>query len=220
MGETEKDRKPRVIRVSSSQSFQGAVKKAAEVLSCGGLVAYPTESFYGLAVDATDEAAIKRLFSIKKRQTSRPVLILIPSENALVKYVIRIPPITQQLIKEFWPGALTLVFEAGPLISPLLTGGTGKIGIRFSSNAVATALTRAMGVPITGTSANISGKPPCLNVTEVLEYFGQGVDLILDDGESKGKIASTVLDITVDPPLILRKGIIDRGRLEKIFQCR
>ena len=203
-----------LIKVDSSTEFQAAINRAADSLLSGGLVAYPTESFYGLAVDATNEEAIERLFLVKKRRPGRPVLILIPSIESLAQYAARIPSIADQLIVAFWPGGLTLVFEAGTMVSPLLTGGTGKIGIRLSSHPVATALTRAIGVPISGTSANISGEPACRNAQEVLSCLGEMVNLILDGGETTGKIGSTVLDVTVHPPRILREGMVAKEQLE------
>jgi len=204
----------RLIRLDTGESLKKGLKRAVECLLAGGLVAFPTESFYGLAVDSTNETAIKRLFSLKKRRPDIPVLILIPSLGALNRFVNRIPSVADRLIKEFWPGALTLIFEAGPDVSPLLTAGTGKIGIRLSSHPIATALAKGLGVPITGTSANISGRPVCRNAQEILSSFGRGVDLILDGGKTEGEIASTVLDVTVHPPQILREGMIQRSRLE------
>ena len=204
-----------IIKVDPSRDFQNAINKASDILLSGGLVAYPTESFYGLAVDSTNENAIRRLFLLKQRSPGRPLLILIPSIEVLDQYVAHIPPIAHQLIDEFWPGGLTLVFEAGQKVSPLLTAGTDKIGIRLSPHPIATALAQAIGAPITGTSANISGKPACRNAGEVSGSFKEWVDLILDGGATTGKVGSTVLDITVDPPLILREGMIHKGRLEK-----
>ena len=209
-----------MIKVDSSGSPVGAISEAGEVLSSGGLVAYPTESFYGLAADATNETAIHRLFLSKKRGLDRPVLILIPNVEVLDQYAVNIPPVARQLIKEFWPGGLTLVFDAGTKISPLLTAGTGKIGIRLSSHPVATAVTRAIDVPITGTSANISGQPPCRNADEVRSSLGKGVDLILDGGETKGEMGSTVIDITVDPPRILRQGMVSQDEILTIPNIR
>ena len=206
-----------VIRADPSRNLQTAIKRAVEPLLAGGVVAYPTESFYGLAVDATNENAIKRLFWVKRRRTTSPVLILIPCVEVLGQYVSRIPPVTYQLIEAFWPGGLTLVFEAVSEVSPLLTAGTGKIGIRLSSHPVATALTQAIGVPISGTSANISGKSACRKAEEVLHSLGERVDLILDGGETTGKLGSTVLDVTVYPPRILREGMVHKSRLEKFI---
>jgi L-threonylcarbamoyladenylate synthase len=210
-----------VIRTGPSWNFQSAINRAVESLLSGGLVAYPTESFYGLGVDATNEEAIQRLFWVKRRQSSRPVLVLIPSVEILSLYADDpIPSIARRLIETFWPGGLTLIFKAGRGVSPLLTAGTDKIGIRLSSHPVAAALAQAMGVPISGTSANISGRPACRDPEEVLACFGEGVDLILDGGRTKGRVGSTVLDVTVDPPRILREGMVHRSRLEEVIGNR
>jgi L-threonylcarbamoyladenylate synthase len=148
------------------------------------------------------------------------VLILIPGIDILDQYVLNIPTIARQLIREFWPGGLTIVFEAGSNISPLLTAGKGKIGIRLSSHPVATALTRAVNRPISGTSANISGQPPCTSADEVLRSCGKEIDVILDGGDTKGEIGSTVLDITFDPPRILREGMVSQSRILEIFNIQ
>jgi L-threonylcarbamoyladenylate synthase len=215
--ETGENRKASVIQVDPSRGSPDVIERAATCVLSGGLVAYPTESFYGLAADATNGAAIKRLFQVKGRPLDRPVLVLISSVEMLRDYVRHIPLTALQLMDAFWPGGLTLVFEGRSKISPLLTAGTGKIGVRLSSHPVATALTRAAGVPITGTSANVSGEPACSTAKAVLMAFGDGVDLVLDGGETLGKGASTVLDMTVDPPRILREGMISRSRLEEFI---
>lgn len=189
------------------------LNKAASIIRSSGVVAYPTESFYGLGVSAWDEKAIQRLFAIKKREENQPILLLIPTKSLLNQYVIRVPDIASQIMEEFWPGGLTLVFEANPDLPQLLTSGTGKIGLRLSSHPVATALARAVGTPITGTSANISGQAACSSAEAVRHSLGQSVDFILDGGETGGGKGSTVMDITVDPPTILREGIITREQL-------
>jgi len=207
-------KKPRLIKACRPEDFEKAAGKGAKALREGGIVAFPSESFYGLAVDINCKEAIERLFLVKKRKPDQPVLILIPSVKALDRYANSIPPVPRRLIETFWPGGLTLVLKAAPEVSPLLTAGTGKIGVRLSSHPVATSLARALGGGITGTSANLSGKPACRSAQEVLEAFGDALDLILDGGETEGKIGSTILDVTVDPPRILREGMVDREKLE------
>lgn len=202
-----------LIHVDSEATLRVGLRKAKGVILSGGVVAFPTESFYGLAVDATDEEAIQRLFSIKKRKSDHPVLILIPSVEVLTRYVQTIPEVAQRLINEFWPGGITLVFKARANISPMLTAGTGKIGVRLSSHPVATALTKTLGCPITGTSANLSGQPACTNAKDILSSLGNRVDLILDGGETEGGKGSTILDITVTPPRILRHGMVGQDVL-------
>jgi L-threonylcarbamoyladenylate synthase len=198
-----------IITVLDESGLEEGIQKGKDTILSGGLVAFPTESFYGLAVNSLDEKAIKRLFQAKKRKSDQPILLLIPSIESLDQYVRNIPEVAHKLIERYWPGGLTLIFKAAPNVSPLLTAGTGKIGVRLSSHPVAAALVRSVGIPVTGTSANISGQPPCSMSNQVLESLGQSVDLILDGGSTEGKAGSTLLDVTVDPPLILRQGMIE-----------
>lgn len=207
--------KPPVIRTHNEKDLRNGVDRARHIILSGGIVAFPTESFYGLAVNASDENAIGRLFKIKKRMDNMPVLVLIPSLEYLKGYVADVPEIALRLIGRFWPGGLTLLFKAGSGISPLLTADTRKIGVRISSHPLAAALARAVDSPITGTSANISGKPGCVTAKEVYSSLGRDVDLILDGGETKGGKGSTILDVTVDPPEIIREGMISREQLQE-----
>ena len=196
------------FKIDSAQSLQEGVSIGAETILGGGVVALPTESFYSLSVDATNAQAVERIFAIKKRASGLPILILISSVGELAQYVIAVPPAAREMGERFWPGGLTMIFESSPILPSRLTGGTGKIGIRISSHPVARALPKALPVPITGTSANISGTPPCTTADQVLECLGAEVDLVLDGGPTQGKDASTVLDVTVNPPLIVREGMI------------
>lgn len=205
-----------IIKLDPSGQFQEGIEKAAQLIVSGGLVAYPTESFYGLGADPTSERAIARLFSVKGRDPNRPILILVPSLEILQIYVTGIPPLARRLMEAFWPGALTLVFQASPKVPDLLTAGSGKVGIRLSSHPVATALAQAAGVPITGTSANVSGQTPCRSATEVLHSLGDALDLILDGGNTPGEAGSTILDVTVEPPRVLREGMVTRAQLSKV----
>ena len=193
------------------------MEEAAKTLLSGGLVAYPTESFYGLGAHINIDAALKKLFRTKNRPPVQPVLILVPDRESIGRYVSRIPPLAERLINAFWPGGLTIVFDAGPMVSPLLTAGTGKIGIRLSSHPLATALAQAIAYPITGTSANLSGESPCRTAEEVAHSLGNKVDLILDGGKTSGEKASTILDVTKEPPRVLREGLISQERLEPFF---
>lgn len=197
----------------SRDHLKRQTEAAAELLKSGRLVAYPTESFYGLAADAHNETAISHLFRVKKRGPGKPVLLLIPTEESLSRYAARVPETAKLLMNAFWPGGLTFVLEAQKDVSKLLTAGTGRIGIRLSSHPVATALARAMGSAITGTSANISGAPPCNTPREVLSALGKNVDRVLDGGRTPGQKPSTVLDMTRIPCTLLREGIISKRML-------
>ncbi len=197
-----------LVKIDSNESLKSGLNEVVRIIAEGGIVGFPTESFYGLGVDATNPHAIKRLFKIKKRDPNLPILILISSLRELPQYAISIPSEAKRMGKKFWPGGLTMIFQSSPLLPSVLTAGKGKVGIRISSHPLAHALTRALNVPITGTSANISGRPPCIIADQVVECFGEDLDLVLDGGKTQGKYPSTMLDVTVDPPSIIRKGIV------------
>ena len=205
-----------IYSIDSDDKIKAALDKAQEVLLAGGIVAFPTESFYGLAVDIENSGAIEKLFTLKKRDKNNPILILLPEIEVLKKYVKNIPEKAVKLMDRFWPGGLTMLFKASPDISPLLTAGTGKIGVRYSGHPLARALAGTIGRPVTGTSANVSGHPPCIKAGEVFENFGMSVDLILDNGPSDGGPGSTILDITVEPCAVLREGMVLKKDIEKI----
>jgi len=203
----------RILKADTEDSLQSAIQEAAQVILAGGIVAVPTESFYGLAVHALNENAIERLFAVKQRREDNPVLILIASKESLDSYVMEVSDRARKLMGRFWPGGLTMVFLADPILPPSLTAGTGKIGVRLSSHPVPTELAKVLGAPITGTSANRSGQPGCSTAEEVMEAVGEDIDLILDGGKTTGGKGSTVLDVTVAPPVILREGMVTRQAL-------
>lgn len=203
--------------IDTDENLKIGIQRAGEILLSGGSVAFPTESFYGLGVNAMDDVAVGRLFHIKGREHNKPVLILLPSIDDLQRFVDDIPARAVDLMREFWPGGLTMIFYASKDVSPLLIAGTGKIGVRLSGHPVPTAIANAIGGPVTGTSANISGRPSCVTADDVKKNLGEKVDLILDGGRTEGGKGSTVLDITTDPPKILRKGMISREQLKKFL---
>ena len=194
-----------------------ALSEAAAIVRQGGLVAFPTESFYGLAVDPSNEVAVRNLFKAKRRLPNNPILLLIEKTTRVLDYAVQVPEKSLVLMRKIWPGRLTLVFRARPEVSSLITGGTGRIGLRVSSNSLACALARLVGRGITGTSANISQHRPCLTAEEVLKELGDTVDAILDGGPCPGGQGTTVLDISEDPPRILREGMVSRDEIERII---
>ena len=202
----------RLLKIDE-RNFAEAIQEAAQVILTGGVVAVPTESFYGLSVHALNEKAIERLFQVKGRREDNPVLVLIASRETLESYVTKISDRASKLMECFWPGGLTLVFFADPILPPSLTAGTGKIGVRLSSHLVPKELARVVGAPITGTSANRSGQPSCSTAEEVMEAVGEDIDLILDGGKTPGGKGSTVLDVTLDPPVVVREGLVSRDEL-------
>ena len=179
----------------------------------GKVVAFPTETFYGLGADALDGEALQKIFRVKEREKDKPLLLLIADRTWLPGLVKHIPPRAEPLMERFWPGPLTLIFAASVHLPPLLTGNTEKIGLRISSHPVAQALVRVVGRAITATSANISGQPGSCQAGEVLKALGKKIDAILDGGKTTGGLGSTVLDLAGASPKIIRQGAIARAEL-------
>ncbi len=202
-----------MLSLETREEREAGLAEACEVLRRGGLVAFPTETFYGLAADPRQDHALMRLFAVKRRSPELPLLLLLPSRERVDGYAARTPASAQRLMDRFWPGGLTLVFEALPSLSPLLTAGTGTIGLRLSSRPLAVDLARRFGSAVTGTSANPSGLPPACTAREVAAFLSCEPALILDGGATPGGPGSTVLDVTVDPPRILREGQVSRDAL-------
>lgn len=201
----------RVIAVDACAPEPALLDEAAAVLHRGGLVAFPTESFYGLGADALDEAAVARVFSAKGRPETRPILVLVDSIAMAGRLAADLPDRVRALMARHWPGPLTLVLTAGPHVPAALTAGSGTVGVRMPGHAVALALVRAAGRPVTAPSANPSGAPPPTTAAAVRTYFAGVVDLIVDGGPTAGGTGSTVADCTTWPPRILRAGPIELG---------
>jgi L-threonylcarbamoyladenylate synthase len=189
------------------------IRLVSQVILQGGVAAFPTETFYGLGADARNEEALQKIFQIKGREEDKPLLLLIADRDWLSGLVRNIPPVAGRLMEKFWPGPLTLVFEASPRLSALLTGGTGTVGVRLSPHPVAQALIQAVGRAITATSANLSGQPSASVATEVFRALGNRVDAILDGGQTPGGLGSTVLDVSSLAPRIIRRGVISQAEL-------
>jgi L-threonylcarbamoyladenylate synthase len=198
-----------ILSVDPESPDQDTIGKAATLIKKGGLVVFPTSSFYGLGAEAFNAEAVDKVFRVKKRDPRKPLLILIACLADLAPLVRSIPGTATRLMETFWPGSLTLVFHAADPLPSNLTGYTGKIGIRLGGYPVVSALVKAVGGPITGTSANLSGKGGCTSVAEIDHYVKDQVDLVLDAGRLGGVRGSTVVDVAVDPPKILRDGAID-----------
>ncbi|MEJ2024251.1 MAG: L-threonylcarbamoyladenylate synthase [Deltaproteobacteria bacterium] len=204
-----------IRKVDADHPDDREIQEAARLIIRGGVVAYPTESYYGLGVNPEDAAAVERLFRAKERQRKHPILLLVDSPRTLAQLVREVLPPASRLMEAFWPGGLTLVFRASNCLLPAVTAGTGKVGIRISSHPVAAALAKAAGGMVTGTSANLSGKPPCCSTREVLGQLGGEVEMILDGGQTEGRTATTVLDVSVEPTQILREGMSSLRQLQE-----
>ncbi len=191
-----------------SKSADDRILEAASVIKRGGLVAFPTETYYGLGVDPFNEDALQRLFLIKKRPAVKPVLVLISSREQLALLASSVPDVAHYLMDDFWPGPLTMVLPARPELSSILTGNTSTVGMRQSPHPVARALLQACKIPLTATSANKSGDDPAVSAEEVDEIFGHEVDLILDGGNTPGKSGSTLIGFAEGRIRPIREGRI------------
>ena len=169
------------------------IKKAVRLLKQGGLIAFPTETYYGLAVDPFNIEALQRLFKVKRRGAEKAVLVLVADQSQVKRFADSIPVDFNILMSAFWAGPLTLVFPARSNVPELLTGGTGTVGIRQSPNSIAIQLLQEFAGPITATSANRSGANPATTAAEVEEIFGSEVDLIVDGGATPGGQGSTLV---------------------------
>ena len=204
-------------KVSGCKPDPQVITAAAKVLKAGGLLAFPTTGLYGLGADAFAPRAVERVFRIKQRDLDKPILVLIKNESDLRRIATHVPQSASRLMAAFWPGALTVILEARQTLPFALTGGTGKIGIRVPKHPVASALVNAFNRPITGTSANLSGKEGCASVADLSPGLVQNLDMVLDGGLLKGGVGSTVVDATMDPPVVVREGAISKERLFEVL---
>jgi len=182
--------------------------KAVSILRQGGIVAFPTETYYGLAVDPFNPDALRRLFAIKKRISLKPILTVVNSRQQLSPLILDIPPLFQILMDRFWPGPLTLIFKGSQYLPTLLTGHTGTIGVRWSSNLAACRFAAIFGNAVTATSANISGGKPAVTAAECVRSFGSGIDMVIDGGTTPGGRGSTLVGIEKGRLRLLRDGVI------------
>lgn len=192
------------------------LSEAAEIIARGGIIAFRTDTFYGLGADPFNAAAVRRIRELKGREETNPILLLISDLTEAARFIAHQSESFRSVADRFWPGPLTLVAEARPELPLELTAGTGTIGVRLPDNKHVRALVRACGGGLTATSANISGKPPARTAQDVRNYFQQGIDSVVDDGDVAAIKASTVLDLSSSPPRIVREGAVTREALASL----
>lgn len=188
---------------------------ALAALRRGGVVVFPTETFYGLGADALDERAVERVAALKGRNPDSPIAVIIAGREMLPEIVDEVPAVADELIRRFWPGPLTLVLPAKQGLPAALLNRDGKIGARVSSHPAAARLARELGRPLTATSANRTGQAPALTIAEARDAFTAGVDFFFDGGALAGKTGSTVAEIVNNRLKIIREGAIGSKELEK-----
>ncbi len=195
----------------------GLLDRAITLIAGGKIVAFPTDTVYGLGADPFNLAAVTEVFRVKGRPYNRPVPLLVSSLDQAIELTFDPPSLFFDLAGKYWPGPLTLVVPASRLIPLKVTGNTGNVGLRWPQAPLALSLISASGRPLTGTSANLADHPACKTAAEVEEQIGGLVPLILDGGASGGDLASTVVDLTGGRPKILRPGPIPEEELKELL---
>jgi L-threonylcarbamoyladenylate synthase len=194
------------------------VDRAIEILKDGGIVAFPTDTVYGLGGNVFSIEAAERIYRVKQRPRHIPLPVLLADSTQLADIVAAVPETARYLMRHFWPGGLTLVLPKKGTLSDIITAGSDKVAVRIPDHVVPLALIRGLGAPIIGTSANISDKPSSVTAEEVDQQIGSQIDLIIDMGRCPGGLESTVVDVTGEIPVILRRGVISEEKILSV--CR
>ena len=206
-----------VIAIDVRRPEPAALARAAEVLRGGGLVAFPTETVYGLGANALDRTALARIFAAKGRPATNPVIVHVANITEVRRVAASWPPVAQALADRFWPGPLTLVLEKHPNLPDIVTAGGPTVAVRSPAHAVAQGLIQAAGLPIAAPSANLSTRISPTRAEHVLRGLEGKIDLLLDGGPTYGGLESTVLDLTTNPPTLLRPGLISPAAIEAVI---
>ncbi|MCX8030574.1 MAG: L-threonylcarbamoyladenylate synthase [Thermodesulfovibrionales bacterium] len=197
----------------TDKNYKEALIHASKILNKGGIISYPTETFYAIGARYDKDEALDRIFQIKKRPEEKSLTLIIGKEEQLKLITSHISHLAKELIKLYWPGPLTLVFKAKDTLSPHLKLNN-TVAVRIPGSSFALDLARFIDFPITATSANISNMPPARDASTVFNYFNEELDLIIDGGLTPGNLPSTIVDVTEDKVKLVRKGAID---ISKVF---
>jgi L-threonylcarbamoyladenylate synthase len=206
-----------IVRVSGGAGDAAAIARAAAILRAGGLVAFPTETVYGLGAHALDPAAVARIYEAKGRPAGDPVIVHVADASAVDGVAASVPPAARALMRAFWPGPLTVIVARGAAVPLGVTAGGDTVAVRVPSHPVALALLSAAGVPIAAPSANRFSRPSPTTAGDVAEDLGDRVDMILDGGPSTHGVESTVVDCTGAEPVVLRPGAITLEALRAVL---
>jgi L-threonylcarbamoyladenylate synthase len=206
-----------VYRLSSCLSDATAIARAADVLRGGDLVAFPTETVYGLGANALDAAAVARIFAAKDRPANNPLIVHVAQTDEARELAAEWPDNAARLAARFWPGPLTLALAKRLIVPEIVTAGACTVGLRIPAHPVARALLEAAGVPIAAPSANRSNEISPTTAEHVLKSLDGRIDIVLDGGPTSGGLESTVLDLTARPPRILRPGLIAPAEIEELI---
>lgn len=206
-----------VIQVDPHEPDPAAIARAAARLRAGGLVAFPTETVYGLGVHALDAAAVQRLFDAKQRPATDPLIVHVDDISHLAPLVAKVPDAARRLARRFWPGPLTLVLPKSPAVPDIVTAGLGNVAVRLPSHTVARALIAAARVPVAAPSANLFSRPSPTQAAHVLDDLDGRIDMIVDGGATTIGVESTVLDLSRPTPTVLRPGAVTLEMLQDVL---
>ena len=211
---------PEIIKIDLNDEtvFKSQMVTIKRVLNLGGVMAFPTDTYYGLGATAFNRKAVSRIFKIKQRARDKPLLTLVASAYQVNTMTREIIPTAEILMDKLWPGPLTILFSALPDLPSQLTANSGKIGVRQPANETVQKLLSGIGFPITATSANISGAENITTAEDVEKVLGDQIDLIVDGGSTPGGKESTVLDVTLSPPLLVREGAVSRQEIDAVLE--
>lgn len=206
-----------VIEIDSRNIDKNKLGVAARALREGKIVAFPTETVYGLGANALNSTAVEKIFKAKGRPSDNPLIVHIADKEKLYELTEDIPEKAAILMDKLWPGPLTLVFRKGSIIPPIITAGLNTVAVRMPEHPVARELIRLAEIPVAAPSANVSGKPSTTTAKHVLDDLDGKIEIVVDAGSSRVGLESTVLDVTVDPPMLLRPGGITPKQIEDII---
>ena len=199
-------------------AMRGQIKTAVAVLRESGVAAIPTDTLYGLAACAFDERAVLKVYELKGRPDGMALPLLLSNSGDVDKCAVEVPEEAWSLMERFWPGALTLVVRKSAEIPDIVTGGLDTVALRVPDHAVPRAIAEALGAPLTGTSANLSGRPGLTSASDVRREFGDAVDFVLDGVDAPGGVASTIVDVSGAEMRVLREGAISLGEIEEVLR--
>lgn len=198
--------------------IRNKITKGITILMNGGIIAYPTDTVYGLGACSDNTKAIKRIYEVKHRTMDKPLPLLLADVSWIERLTISISDTATKLIDEFLPGGLTLVMKKSASVPDIISGGKDTIALRIPDHLVTISLINGVGRPLIGTSANVNSKPSALTADEVDSQIGDEIDYILDTGKCPGGIESTILDVTGEIPVLLREGAISRVEIERVCE--
>lgn len=206
-----------VRRLSYSQIDETMIEEAGRIIRKGGLVAFPTETVYGLGGDALNPESSKKIYAAKGRPSDNPLIVHIADKRDLHRIVREVPEKAKKLMEAFWPGPLTMIFYKNELVPQATTGGLDTVAVRMPSDRIAAAFIRAAGGFVAAPSANVSGRPSTTTATHVEEDLSGRIEMILDGGQAVIGLESTIVDMSVEPPVILRPGAVTKEMMEAVI---